>query len=119
MRLVTKWFLTSIGGGVLVTAALFALPDNFLDSTEDKPHPVADRVVETVFWPIAVCVYLSGPGVPIGPPEKHTYEGTPIQVVAVLIGISLSWVFYSSLAFLIFWLRRRRRTLRRTMPTAR
>jgi len=119
MRLVTKWLLTSIGGGVLVTAALVALPDTFLVSAEDKPHPIADKVVEAVFWPIAVCVHLSGPGVPIGPPEKHMYEGTPVQLVAVLIGIGLSWVFYSSLAFLIFWLRRRWRTVPKMTSTAR
>jgi hypothetical protein len=113
----TKWLLISIGGGVLVTAGLFALPDTFLNSAEDKTHPLADRVVEAVFWPIAVCVYLSGPGVPIGPPEEHMYEATPVQVVAVVIGIGLSWVFYSSLAFLVFWLRHRRRAAPRTSIT--
>lgn len=103
MRLVTKWWLTSIGGGVLITAGLFALPGLFLASAEE--HTVAGKVLEAVFWPVAVCVYLSGSGVPIGPPEKHMYEATPVQVIAAVLGIGLSWALYSSLGFLIFWLR--------------
>ena len=113
MRLIWKWLLVSVGGGVLVTCALFALPDTLLVSPANKPHPIVDRVVEAVFWPIAVCVYLSGPGVPIGPPEKHSYEATPVQFIAALAGIGFSWVFYSSLVFLIIWIRKyhlRRRT---------
>ena len=118
MRLFTKWLITSLGGGALLIAGLLAAPDSVLFLGEDKPHPVADKVVQAVFWPIAVCTYLSGPGVPIGPPEKHMYEATPIQVVAALVGIGLSWAFYSSLAFLIFWLWRRRRVSSKAPSTA-
>jgi hypothetical protein len=118
MRLVTKWLLTSMGGGALLIAGFLAAPDSLLFLGEDEPHPVADKVVQAVFWPIAVCVYLSGPGVPIGPPEKHMHEATPLQVVAALIGIGLSWAFYSSIAFLIFWLWRRRRAASRTLSGA-
>jgi len=39
---------------------LLAAPDSLLFLGEDKAHPVADKVVQAVFWPIAVCVYLSG-----------------------------------------------------------
>jgi hypothetical protein len=105
MSLKWKWLLVSVGGGVLVTFTLFALPDTVLDAPESKTHPIVDKIVEVVFWPIAACVYLSGPGAPIGPPEKHMYEGTPVQVIAALVGISFSWVFYSSLVFLIIWIR--------------
>ncbi len=99
--------------GVLVTFALLALPDTLLDASESKPHPIVDKVLEVVFWPIAVCVYLSGPGAPIGPPEKHMYEGTPVQIIAALVGIGFSWVFYSSLVFLIIWIRKYRRRQQR------
>jgi hypothetical protein len=108
MRLIWKWLLVSVGGGALLTCALFALPDGLIDSPANKPHPIVDKVVEAIFWPMAVCVYLSGPGVLIGSPEKQMYEGTPIQVIAALVGISFSWVFYSSLVFLIIWIRKRR-----------
>jgi len=108
MRLIWKWLLVSVGGGVLVTCPLFALPDTLLVAPDTKPHPIIDRVVETVFWPIAVCVSLSGPGAPIGPPEKHMYEATPVQFIAAFAGIGFSWVFYSSLVFLFIWIRKYR-----------
>ncbi len=107
MRLVTKWLLVSVGGGLLATVALSTLPDRWIDAPENSSHPIADRVIETVLWPIAICVYLSGPGAPIGPPEKHMYEATPVQVLAVFVGIGLSWAFYSSLVFLVLWWRRK------------
>jgi hypothetical protein len=90
-----------------VTVVLSTLPDRLVDALEDKPHPMVDKGVEVVFWPIALCVARSDHGVPIGPPEKHMYEGTPVQVIAAFVGIGLSWVFYSSLIFLL-WVRRRR-----------
>jgi hypothetical protein len=108
MRLMTKWLLVSIGGGILATVALSTLPDRWIDAPEPSPHPVRDKVIETVFWPITACVYLSGHGAPIGPPEKHMYEATPVQVLAVFVGIGLSWIFYSSLLFLLFWWRKQR-----------
>jgi hypothetical protein len=113
MRLLTKWLLVSVGGGILATVALSTLPDRWIDAPDDSAHPTADKVIATVFWPITLCVYLSGHGAPIGPPENHMYEATPVQVLAVFIGIGLSWVFYSSLVFLMFrW--RKRRTKRLT-----
>jgi hypothetical protein len=113
VSLTKKWLVISLGGGFLVTAALFVLPDSFI-CIAGTPHPFADDVVQAVFWPVVVCVYLSGPGPDIGPPEKHMHEGTPVQILAAFIGIGLSWTFYSSLVFFILWLRRKRRLLPRT-----
>ena len=118
MRLMTKWLLVSIGGGFLVTAVLFVLPSSFLISPESKLHPIGEEIVQAVLWPVTVCVYLSGPGPAIGPPEKHMHEGTPVQILAAMIGIGLTWTFYSSLAFLILWLRRRQRLLPKTTSIA-
>jgi hypothetical protein len=112
MRLISKWLLVSLGGAVLFTVALSTWPDRLIDAPDDKPDSFRDRVVEDIFWPLAVCVYLSGHGAPIGPPEKHMYEATPVQVIAAFIGIGFSWVFYSSLAFLIIWIWKYRRTTR-------
>jgi hypothetical protein len=109
MRLLSKWLLVSLGGGALVTVALSTLPSGASVRWSDKPSSLTDRVFEVVFWPIVVCVYLSGHGAPIGPPEKHMYEATPVQVIAAFIGIGFSWVFYSSLVFLIVWIRKHRR----------
>jgi hypothetical protein len=118
VSLTKKWLLISLGGGFLVTAALFVLPDSFIGIAETA-HPVADNVVQAVFWPVALCVYLSGPGPEIGPPGKHMHEGSPIQILAAFIGIGLSWTFYSSLVFFILWLRRKRRLLPGTAANSR
>ncbi len=109
VRLLWKWLLVSVGGALLLTIALSTLPERLIDAPDDKPSDTRDRVVEVVLWPIAVCVYLSGHGAPIGPPEKHMYEAGPLQVIAAFLGIALSWFFYSSLVFLVVWLRKRRR----------
>ena len=109
MRLPSKWLLVALGGGILITVALSTLPDRLIDAPDDKPDSLRDRFIGVVFWPVAVCVYLSGDGAPIGPPEKHMYEATPVQVIAAFIGIGFSWIFYSSLAFLIVWIRKYRR----------
>jgi len=108
MRLMYKWLLISLGGGLLVTFALSTLPERLIDAPENKLHPILDKALEIVFWPMAVCVHLSGPGAPIGPREKHMYEATPVQVLATFVGIGLSWVFYSSLVFVIIWIRKHR-----------
>jgi hypothetical protein len=114
VRLTKKWLLISVGGGFLLTATLFALPDSFVLIAGTKPHPVFDAVMQALFWPVALCVYLSGPGPDIGQPGRHMHEATPVQIFAALIGIGLSWTFYSSLIFFVLWLRRKRRLLPRT-----
>jgi hypothetical protein len=116
--LAKKWLLISLGGGFLVTAALFVLPDSFI-AIADTPHPIADDVVQAVFWPVTVCVYLSGPGHDIGSPGKPMHEGTPVQTLAAFVGIGLSWTFYSSLVFFILRLRGKRRLLARTASNSR
>ncbi|HYL62580.1 MAG TPA: hypothetical protein VE077_08155 [Candidatus Methylomirabilis sp.] len=113
MRLRTKWLLVSIVGGVLITVVLFVFADTFLGVVRDMPGPVG-AVAKVVLWPVAVCVYLSGPGPSIGPPDKHLHERTPVQDFAVMAGLGLSWVLYSSLVFFIVWLRRRGRTSSKT-----
>jgi hypothetical protein len=84
------------------------LPDSFVAIAGGQPHPVFDTIVQALFWPVALCVYLSGPGPDIGPPGKHMHEGTPVQIFAALMGIGLSWTFYSSLIFFILWFRGKR-----------
>ena len=104
MRLLWKWLLVSVCGAVLVTVLLFVFADNWV---ADVPGPV-EFVARIVLWPVAVCVNLTGPGPSIGPPEKHWHEATPVQFLAVVIGVGLSWLFYSSLGFLLLWVWRRR-----------
>jgi len=111
MRLLTKWLLVSVGGGLILSAVFIFAPDSWTDpllNLMDTSDPVAVEALQVVFWPVSVCVHLSGPGAPIGPPEKHMYEGTPVQMVAALLGIALSWTFYSSLVFLVLWWRKER-----------
>src|SRR5262249_2240551 len=108
MRLLWKWMLVSFGGAVTITVALATLPERLVDAPGHKSTHIRDGVVEVILWPVAVCVYLAGHGAPIGPPERHMYEATPVQVIAAFVGIALSWFFYSSLVFLIIWFRKRR-----------
>jgi hypothetical protein len=105
MRLRTKWLLTSIGGSVLVAAGLLFVPDPFFLSEDDGAHPLTDKVLQAVFWPVPICVYASG----VDPHGKPRCEATPVQLIATLIGFGFSWTFYSSLPFFIVWLLRKQR----------
>ena len=107
MSLIRKWLLVSVAAGILVTVAFFFAEDLLIGAPIEIPRPVA-AVAEVVFWPVTVCLKLSGPGPPIGPPEKHGHEWTPVQDLALAVGIGLSWTFYSSLVFVALWVRRRR-----------
>ena len=104
MRFSTRWVIFSFGGGVLVTAVLLlfpgALPDNI-------PAPL-DLIATVVLWPVAVCEALVGPGPTIGGPNQHFHEGTPLNIVAAVLGVGLSWVFYSSLVLMATGLWHRR-----------
>jgi hypothetical protein len=109
MRLKTRWLLVSAGGAVLIVAVLLvASIDAPIGVGVDTPSSV-EVVAKVVLWPIVVCLYLLGPGPNIGPAEKHLHEWTPVQDFAVVAGIGLSWAFYSSIVFLLIWLRHKRR----------
>ena len=104
MTLARRWLLASVGGGGLITVALLAFPQLLFSNM-----PVPEAVIRILFWPVAVCLHLSGPGVSFGgSPER--FEATPVQIVAVIVGIGLTWIFYSSLVFLTVWLCSRRRS---------
>ena len=115
MRLRTKWLLVSVVGGVLISVVLF-VADTSIDAVVGAPSPLG-AVANVVLWPVTVCLYLSGPGPNIGSPEKHWHEWTPVQDFAVVTGIGLSWVFYSSVVFLVISFQHRRRALRKTSAT--
>ena len=106
MRLRGQWLLVSVCGAVLITVFLFAFAGGWLGP--DVPAPL-ESLVRIVLWPVTVLVSLTGPGPSIGPPEKHWHEATPVQFLAVVVGIGFSWFFYSSLVFLwLLWRRRHR-----------
>ena len=76
-----------------------------VDSTvTDVPGPL-EAVATMVFWPVTATLHLVRPGPNIGIPQKYLDEWTIFQDFAVAAGVGLSWAFYSSVAFLIFWLR--------------
>lgn len=54
-----------------------------------------DVALKIIPWPVPLCLYLSGPGPSVGPPEKHYHEGTPIQLIAVAIGLFFAFLFWS------------------------
>ena len=106
MRLRRKWLAVSMGGGIVLTLGLATYPDAL--SVVDLFEPFA-TVANVVLWPVDLCVYLSGPGPSIGPPEKQWHEWTPVQDLAVAAGVGISWMFYSTLVFVAVWIRDRQR----------
>ena len=108
MRLMKKWMMLSLGGGVLVTVAvavvLLLFADVLMKIVTDAPGPV-EAVAKMVFWPLTATLHLVGPGPNTGVPRKNLDEWTPFQYFAAAAGVGLSWAFYSSLAFLIVWRR--------------
>jgi len=104
MRLIWKWLMVSVGGGIVLTVGLLFFSDPL---PINLSGPVA-TVARVVLWPVTICLYLSGPGANIGPPEKHQHEWTPVQDLAVVTGVGRSWIFCSSLTFVAVRLRRRR-----------
>jgi hypothetical protein len=101
MRLIWKWMIVSVGGGILLTAGLFFFS---VPLAVNLSGPFA-TVAKVVLWPVTICVYLSGPGANIGAQEKHWHEWTSVQDFGVATGIGLSWIFYSSLLFVAARLR--------------
>ena len=79
MRLRRKWLAVSIGGGIALALGLASYPDALSVMELFEPFAI---VANVVLWPVHVCVYLSGPGPSIGPPEKQWHEWTPVQGLA-------------------------------------
>ena len=103
---IKKWIAISLGVGALLTLALIGVFAAALE-TMPNPSPALVHASYVAFWPAVGLVYLTGPGPNIGTPEKPIHEGTPVQLLAGVIGIGFTWIFYASLVFLIFWLRKR------------
>ena len=64
----------------------------------------AVTLANVALWPVVVCGKLSVyHGLPsdLGSLEKPLYEGTPVFFFAFLVGLGLTWVFYSTVVFLI------------------
>jgi hypothetical protein len=110
MRLRTKWVLISIAIGFLNAVVLLVFQGALFVSIP----PSLDVIADVIFWPVTVCEHLLGPGPSLGPPNEHPHEGTPVQMFAAAIGIAVSWMFWSSLTFLVIHIRtnRRNRALR-------
>src|SRR5690348_8076124 len=92
MQLRTKWSAVIFGGSILAVGAFLAFPDALSVSLPDWFEGIA----RVLFWPVALCENIVGPGPRIGPPGKQLMEGTPVQAVAAAIGVAFSWMFWSS-----------------------
>jgi len=97
-----KQLIISIGGGAFIVVLLYLLDgEGFVLS---PPSTVA----KVLLWPATVCLYLVGPGPRVGPPDKDFHEWTPTHSLALIVGIGLSWIFYTGLAFAFVKFRSRR-----------
>ena len=108
MGLMKKWMILSFGGGALVTLAvtvvLLVFAGVLMKIAADVPGPL-EAVAKIVFWPATATMHLVRPSPITGVPQKNLDEWTLFEDLAVAAGFGLSWSFYSSAAFLIFWLR--------------
>ena len=95
----------AVVSGVATTVALCVV---FLPLWEAPPVNVVARIL---LWPIPAFMHLAGPGPRIGPPEKNWHEGTPVHVLAFLLGFGFSCIFYSVIAFVAL----SRRAIRRSV----
>lgn len=66
------WLFVSVGGLVLMVL-LFFLTDTPIGGDSELSGLLA-AVVKVILWPIAVCLYLVGPGPNIGTAEKPLHE---------------------------------------------
>jgi len=96
-----KQLIISIGGGIFIIVLLYVLDGEGL--VLFPPNGVA----KVLLWPVTVCLYLVGPGPRIGPPDKNLHEWTPTHSLALMVGIDLSWVFYTTLVFALMKIRSR------------
>ena len=112
MSLRSKWFLISVGGGFLTSVGLLLL-------TKDPVIlllPAPGTIPKLLLWPVAAMVHLAGPGPSIGPPERHMHEWTPVHDIAVAVGLGLTLSFYSSILFIVLWVRKRLKGKVRVRP---
>jgi hypothetical protein len=68
-----------------------------------------------VFWPVTLLIKAAGTGPNIGTAERPTYEWTPVHLLALGLGLALSWLFYVLVAYSVLrwteWWRIRPRAL--------
>lgn len=101
MRFRREWSILSFGGSVVITVALLVLPGILFVDVQPHLHVL----LAVVFWPVVVCEHLVGPGPSLGPPGAHLHEGTPVHMFAAVIGMAISWMFWSSLALVLIRIR--------------
>jgi hypothetical protein len=82
----------SIGWGALVTVVLVFFRIALSD------YPFMGHVADAAVWPLTLLVRLF-PAPRLLPGGGR--EGTPIQLIAAVVGLGMTWVFYSFLFFLL------------------
>src|ERR1700687_3382391 len=83
MRLRTQWLIFSVRGGAVAAAALLVFPNALSPSFP----PSLDQIMRVFFWPVVLCEHLVGRGPTIGPPNRHLHEGTPVHLLAAVVGL--------------------------------
>jgi hypothetical protein len=94
MNLRAKSFAVSASIGALLILASCILVS----------YPPLERIALIVLWPVTFCQSLTGPGPRLG---QHGHEGSPVQLVAGVIGVGMAWAVYSSILFFAESFRRR------------
>jgi hypothetical protein len=85
------WLAAVLLGTVATPAAvILAVP---------APRPL-DAILA---WPLVLLDGWVGPALNIGTAEKPIYQATPVHLVALVVGIVLTWLSYILLARLALW----------------
>jgi hypothetical protein len=79
--------LSAAAGAAICRAALSLAPDD---------------VARIILWPLSgLALAFPPPCFDRGPGREPFCEGTPIQMLAGLLGLGLSWLFYTGLLYLL------------------
>jgi hypothetical protein len=88
------WLAAMLGGGAVITIALACYDVSIV--------PPEGRLGRLVLWPAEVFMWLAGSG-PALPNGRH--EWTPVQDLAMWIGVGASWAFWIGVVRILVALR--------------
>jgi len=82
------------GTRLLVFLAVMIVPVPVLLALLALGPGLENPALGAVFWPAKLCARLAGPGPEFGPPGHRWREGTPVQMLADVLGFCLTYVFW-------------------------
>lgn len=83
------------GTRLLAFLAVIFAPTVILSVLIALDPALQNPALDALLWPLKLCVWLAGPSPEVGGSPGHRWrEGTPIQLVGILVGLCLSYLFW-------------------------